>query len=104
MKEAAAAFAEELKKAEIKKQNIALYSNMTAKAYTEDVVGLLSKQICNPVQWENIIRNMISNGIDTFIEIGPAKTLSNMIKKIDSEVKTYSVSELEALLSEVEPC
>ena len=101
MKEAAKAFAEELAGAEIKERTITLYSNMTAEPYTEDVAGLLSKQICSPVQWEKIIRNMIADGIDTFIEIGPGKTLSNMIKKINTDVKAVSAAEY---LAEVEGC
>ena len=78
---------------------VTIYSNMTAEPYTDDVVGLLSKQICSPVQWEKIIRNMIDNGIDTFIEIGPGRTLTNMIKKIDTEVTALTVTEY---LAEVE--
>ncbi len=101
MNEAANAFAEELANAEIKERTVMLYSNMTAEPYTEDVVELLSKQICNPVQWEKIIRNMIADGVDTFIEIGPGKTLTNMIKKISTEVKAVSVTEY---LAEVEEC
>ncbi|MBQ9120850.1 MAG: ACP S-malonyltransferase [Clostridia bacterium] len=101
MKEAANAFAEELANAEVKERTVTLYSNLTAEPYTEDVVALLSKQICNPVQWEKIIRNMISDGINTFIEIGPGKTLTNMIKKISAEVKAVSVTEY---LAEVEEC
>ena len=93
MKAAAESFAEELEKAETKERSITLYSNMTAEVYTDDVVGLLSKQICSPVQWEKIIRNMIADGVDTFIEIGPGKTLTNMIKKIDAEVKAVSVND-----------
>ncbi len=93
MQDAAAAFAEELAQAEVKQRTIPLYSNMTAQPYTEDVVGLLSAQISNPVQWETIIRNMIDEGVDTFIEIGPGKTLTNMIKKINADVKAVSVSE-----------
>lgn len=99
MNDAASAFAKELEKVEIRSRNITLYSNMTASVYTDDVVKLLSKQICSPVQWEKIIRNMIASGVDTFIEIGPGKTLTNMIKKIDSEVKAYTVTEY---LAEVE--
>lgn len=99
MNDAADAFAEELARADIKKNAVTLYSNVTACPYTEDVVGLLSKQICSPVQWEKIIRNMIANGIDTFIEIGPGKTLTNMIKKIDPEVAVSAVTEY---LAEVE--
>ena len=57
------------------------------------VARLLEKQIESPVQWENIIRNMIASGIDTFIEIGPGKTLTNIIKKIDLTVKAYTFAE-----------
>ena len=101
MNEAANAFAEELTKAEIKERTVTLYSNMTAEPYTEDVVELLSKQICNPVQWEKIIRNMIADGVDTFIEIGPGKTLANMIKKISADVRAVNAIEY---LAEVEVC
>ena len=45
---------------------------------------------------------MIASGIDTFIEIGPGKTLTNMIKKIDGNVRTYSVCDLSVILSEVQ--
>lgn len=93
MKAAAAAFAEELEKAEVKDRHSMLYSNLTAEVYTDDVTGLLSKQICSPVQWEKIIRNMIADGVDTFIEIGPGKTLTNMIKKICADVKAISITE-----------
>lgn len=101
MKEASEAFTEELKKAVIQKGGVTLYSNVTASPYTEDVVGLLSKQICSPVKWEMIVRNMIAEGIDTFVEIGPGKTLSNMIKKIDDSVKVYAVAEMETLLADL---
>lgn len=101
MKAAAESFAEELKQSVTKERNITLYSNMTAEVYTDDVVGLLSKQICSPVQWEKIIRNMIADGVDAFIEIGPGKTLTNMIKKIDAEVKAVSVNDY---LAEVDVC
>ena len=101
MNDAAEAFAEELAQAEVKERTVTLYSNMTAEPYTEHVVELLSKQICHPVQWEKIIRNMIADGIDTFIEIGPGKTLTNMIAKINAEARAVSVIEY---LAEVEAC
>lgn len=101
MKEAAEAFAGELAKAEIRGSDMTLYSNKTAEPYTENVVELMSDQICSPVQWEKIIRDMIARGIDTFIEIGPGRTLTNMIKKIDSEVKACTYTEY---LAEVEAC
>ncbi|MBQ8850676.1 MAG: ACP S-malonyltransferase [Clostridia bacterium] len=104
MNEASRSFAEELKKGDLGAGNIPLYSNKTAERYTSDVVSLLSEQICSPVRWEELVRNMIRDGIDTFIEIGPGKTLTNMIKKIDSDVRVYSVCEMDAILAEVEGC
>ncbi|MDR4023017.1 MAG: ACP S-malonyltransferase [Eubacteriales bacterium] len=99
MEEAAKAFGEELAKADIKKNDITLYSDLTSEPYADDVVGLLSRQICSPVLWEKIVRNMIADGVDTFIEIGPGRTLTNMIKKIDAGVKAQTVTEY---LAEVE--
>ena len=101
MREAARAFAEELAQTAFWERKITLYSNLTAKPYTESAAGLLSGQICSPVQWERIIRNMIAGGIDTFIEIGPGKTLCNMIKRIDGGVRTATAAEY---LAEVEAC
>lgn len=93
MQEASLAFAEELTNADIRKNTIPLYSNETAEPYEENAAELLSKQIASPVQWEKIIRNMIGFGIDTFVEIGPGKTLTNMIKKIDASVKACTFQE-----------
>lgn len=104
MKEASVAFAEELSKITFNKGEITLYSNMTAEPYGDNASELLAEQICSPVRWEELIRNMIRDGIDTFIEIGPGKTLTNMIKKISSDVKVCSVSDLETVLSEAAGC
>ena len=73
--------------------SIPLYSDMTALRYSQNAAELLSRQICSPVKWESLIRNMIADGIDTFIEMGPGRTLTNMIKKIDAQVKAYSLNE-----------
>ena len=99
MNAASEAFRVELENAKINKGNITLYSNLTSMPYTDDVAELLSKQICSPVLWEKIVRNMIADGFDTFIEIGPGRTLTNMIKKISADVKAQTVEEY---LSEVE--
>ena len=101
MRDAANEFAAALASEDVKNRSITLYSNLTADPYDEDVVGLLSAQICHPVQWEKIIRNMAASGIDTFIEIGPGKTLTNMVKKIDPNVKAINAAEY---LTEVEGC
>ncbi|MBQ7871207.1 MAG: ACP S-malonyltransferase [Oscillospiraceae bacterium] len=94
MTEAARAFAGELTAAELRQPALPLYSNRTAAPYTEDVATLLSEQICSPVRWEDLIRNMIADGVDTFIEIGPGSTLTNMIKKIDGAVSARTLEEV----------
>ena len=99
MNAASEAFRVELENAKINKGNITLYSDLTSMPYTDDVAEILSKQICSPVLWEKIVRNMIADGFDTFIEIGPGRTLTNMIKKISADVKAQTVEEY---LSEVE--
>jgi len=55
----------------------------------------LIEQLYSPVLWEDSVVKMIALGVDTFIEIGPGKVLSGLIKKIDKTVKTYSVSDEE---------
>ena len=93
MAEASAAFGAELKKVTVTEPVTPLYSNVTARPYDTDPAQLLAKQIANPVQWECSIRNMIASGIDTFLEIGPGRTLTNMIKKIDATVKVCPFTE-----------
>lgn len=87
MADAAKAFAEELAKIEMKTPAIPLYSDVTAEEYSGNPAQLLSCQIASPVRWESLIRNLIASGVDTFLEIGPGKTLTNMIAKIDPAVK-----------------
>ena len=104
MKEASIAFSNILSQFEFKNPSIELYSNVTAMPYNENIKELLSRQICSPVRWEELICNMISSGVDTFIEIGPGKTLTNMIKKINAEVRAYSGLDIETILAEVKVC
>ena len=91
--EAATALGAELEKVKLCRPGFPMYSNVTAQPYSGDPAALLAEQIKSPVQWESIIRNMIVSGIDTFIEIGPGKTLTNMIKKIDMNVKVCTFTE-----------
>ncbi len=104
MAEASAAFAKVLEEMAIGEHIVPLYSNVTAEPYAGDAAALLAKQICSPVQWESIIRHMIASGIDTFIEIGPGKTLTNMMKKIDGGVKALAAADIAAVLAEVGSC
>lgn len=97
MAEAAERFLETLKGYEIKEPEVALYSDYTGKPYAGDYRELLSKQICSPVRWQTVIENMIKEGVDTFIELGPGKTLCGLIKKTDSGVRTLHVEDKASL-------
>lgn len=92
MEPAAEAFALELEG--MKAPEIPLYSNVSGGLYGTDAASLLARQIASPVRWEAIIRTMIARGVDTFVEIGPGRTLTNMIKKIDPTVTAKTVTEV----------
>lgn len=92
MNAAAADFKKELEKVAFSAPAVPVYSDMTAEVYGDNPAELLSGQICSPVRWEKVIRGMIESGVDTFIEIGPGATLTNMIKKISGEVKAVTVT------------
>ena len=75
---------------------IPLYANTTAQEY-DAAKELLAEQINHPVLWQKTIENMVDDGFDTFIEVGPGKTLSGLIKKINPEVTVHNVSDLQSL-------
>ena len=70
---------------------------MSAEKYSGSAAELLREQIRNPVQWQKIGENMIADGVDTFVEVGPGKTLSGLIAKINKDVKVYNVENKETL-------
>ncbi len=76
---------------------VPVYSNYTARPYDAPAAQLLKEQIQNPVRWQSIVENMMSAGVDTFIEVGPGKTLSGLIAKIDREAKILNVENKETL-------
>jgi len=75
---------------------IPIFSNMTALPYG-DATELLTAQIKSPVRWQSTIENMISDGFDTFVEVGAGKTLSGLIKKINGYVRVFNVSDTASL-------
>ncbi len=93
MDNAWADFEKILKNVNFSKMKIPLFSDVTGEIYGENPVKLLSVQIKSPVRWEKIVRNMVSEGVDTFIEVGPGKTLCNMIGRTDPNVTALSVTE-----------
>ena len=91
MAEAAEGLMEYMEKVEFNEPNIPLYSNYTAKPYEGDYKALVKAQVENPVKWQTIVENMVSDGVDTFIEVGVGKTLTGLVKRIDGNVKAIKV-------------
>ena len=61
----------------------------------------MPKQICSSVHWTEQIQGMVNEGITTFIEIGPGKVLAGLNKKINPEITTYNVFDIESLKSTI---
>ena len=90
---------DEILKVEFKKPEINIMSNVTAQQTNDpnEIKQLLIEQIEKPVRWREIIINMINSKVEKFIEIGPGKVLSGLIKRIDGNVEIIQVNDLEDL-------
>ncbi len=88
---------EALNKVEIRENFVPYIANVTADYVTEQtqVKPLLECQIYSPVRWQQTIERMLADGVDEFVEIGPGKTLSGFIKKIDRNVKVCNIDKME---------
>lgn len=102
------ALKEELQQININKQNSKVVKNIDGEMYkaTDNIVDILSKHIMNPVRFTKCLQTMYNNGINTFIEIGPGKTLSSFVKrmKFEGPVKIMNISncnELEKVIEEL---
>ena len=93
MKSAAEEFAVALRSSKLEAPKIPLYSNFTAEPYGDNPTRLLSQQICSPVKWEKLVKNMIAAGCDTFVELGAGNMLVGLINRIDKSVKTLCVTD-----------
>ena len=85
---------EELAKLSFKKGENSLISNITANEIfnANELKDLLVKQIENRVRWRESVINMIEKGVDQFIEIGPGKVLSGLVKRINKDVEVISIN------------
>ncbi len=103
LKPASDKLSEELKHIEIHDMKIPVVTNLTAEAVKDksQVAEILTKQVMNPVKWDQSVRNMIADGVDTFVEMGPGRTLSSFVKKIakdvGAEVSIYNVEDIKTL-------
>lgn len=91
--------AKELENIEIHDIRIPYIANVTADYVTDkaDVKPLLEKQVSSSVKWQQTVERMIDDGVDTFVEIGPGKTLSGFMRKINKEMKVCNVEKVEDL-------
>ena len=84
----------ELMTVQLGKLKIPYVTNVTAEYVTDSsrIRELLTRQVYSPVRWEQSIRKMIAQGVDTFVEIGPGRTLTGFLRKIDRNVTVYQVN------------
>lgn len=100
LKDASDKLREELDKIEINKDfTKKVFKNLDAKEYTkeDDIKNILAKHVMSPVRFSKSVENMINQGVDTFVEIGPGKVLSGFIRKINKEVKVLNIQDKESL-------
>lgn len=104
LEEAGKKLAAELEKVKVEEIEIPYITNVTADYVTdkEQVKDLLERQISSSVCWQQSVERMVKDGVDTFIEIGPKKTLTGFLKKIAPEVKGYNVETIADLEKLVE--
>ncbi len=95
---------EVLDKISLQEIKIPYVSNVTAQMVTEreQVKELLVKQVSSPVRWQQCVETMIENGADTFVEIGPGRTLSGFMRKINRNVTVMNIQTVEDFLKVTE--
>ena len=76
---------------------IPVYANVTGKSVqkADDIRSLLDQQLTNPVQWEKSVTNMIADGTEKFIEVGPGKVLQGLVKRINGSVNVSGMDKYE---------
>lgn len=99
LKPAGEKLAMDLENMDIKDNTMPVVSNVNAQVIMDkyEIKKCLIEQVSSSVLWEDSIRHMIDMGVDTFIEVGPGKTLSAFVKKIDKSLYVYNVEDMESL-------
>lgn len=104
MEPASGQLKETLAHIEMKDANPKIIANVNAKMTerSDELKALLVEQLYSPVRWEESIRTMLDNGVTHFVECGPGKVLSGLIKKIDRSVNVYAVYDEQTLQETIE--
>lgn len=99
LKDASEALAKELKQVTVHEFNTKVIKNIDGKPYEsqDNVKEILANHIINPVRFAEGLQTMIDMGIDTFVEIGPGKTLSGFVKRTSKDVKIFNINNVESL-------
>ncbi|MFC2087997.1 ACP S-malonyltransferase [Calditrichota bacterium] len=97
MESAQEGLSEALKQTEIKNATIPVYTNVSAKPASDknEIRELLYKQLTHPVRWMEIYINMVNDGIDEFVEVGPGKVLTGLGKRINREIQSQAIGTVE---------
>ncbi len=82
-----------------KKPSVTIIGNTAAQPLNdaESIKAELLKQLCNCVQWQRSVEYMAANGVSTFIEIGPGKVLTGLVKRINKDAKTMNLGDMAAI-------
>lgn len=101
MKPAETRLAPELRSLVVSDPSVAVVANVdaTPKRTSQDGIDALIRQVCAPVLWEDVVRRLIANGVTTFVEVGPGRVLSGLIKRIDRSVRIANAEDAASLLS-----
>ncbi len=99
---AAETFAADLQAFSFAAPRIPLIGNALAEPYAGDLPALLVRQMKSPVRWQSSVERMLDEGVDTFVEVGPGKTLCGLIKKIAPSAALYQVEDAESLQMTIE--
>ena len=99
LKEAGEKLGAVLEETEIHDIRIPYLANVTADYVTDknQVKQLLMQQVASSVRWQQSVERMIADGVDSFVEIGPGKTLSGFMRKINRNVKVINIEKVEDL-------
>lgn len=96
----------DLEKIKFKKASSKVFKNIDGTEYTEsnDMPDILAKHIISPVKFTKVLKSMYDDGIDTFVEIGPGKTLSGFVKRMnfDKDVLILNINNVESLESTID--
>lgn len=99
LQEASNKLKQELEKIKIVIPNIEVIKNIDASPYksNDNMIDILANHVTHPVRFSESIEYMIKNGVDTFVEIGPGKTLTGFVKRVSREVKLININSVESL-------